>query len=165
MHTSLPVPGYRAITNILDTGPGPPHALDCLTHIDCYMDDVITVVQGRPERQRQVFNSTFQALKWLFPSLPGEFKGSVITKKLKTGKGDWTCVKEVLGRTIVTEAGTVALPKRKLHEQTQLLAIPAIQRGIGQKELERLVGNLCSMHLAVPGVLAHLYHIQRTLVQ
>ena len=34
---------------------------------------------------------------------------------------------------------------------------------MGGKDLERLVGKLRSMHLAVAGVVAHLYHIQRTL--
>ena len=32
---------------------------------------------------------------------------------------------------------------------------------MGQKDLECLVGKLCSIHLAVPGVVAHLSHIQR----
>ena len=36
---------------------------------------------------------------------------------------------------------------------------------MGRKELERLVGKLRFMHLAVPGAVAHLYHIQRALFQ
>ena len=36
---------------------------------------------------------------------------------------------------------------------------------MGRKELECLVGKLRSMHLAVPGAVAHLYHIQRALSQ
>ena len=36
---------------------------------------------------------------------------------------------------------------------------------IGWKELERLVGKLRSMHLAVTGAVEHLYHIQRALDQ
>ena len=55
VHTSFPVLCYGAISKIPDIGPGPPHTLDSLTHIDCYMDDVITAVQGVPEQQRQVF--------------------------------------------------------------------------------------------------------------
>ena len=34
-----------------------------------------------------------------------------------------------------------------------------------RKELKRLVGKVRSMHLAVPGAVAHLYHIQRALSQ
>ena len=43
--------------------------------------------------------------------------------------------------------------------------IPATQSGMGRKDLERLVGKLRSMHLAVPGAAAHLFHIQRALNQ
>ena len=57
------------------------------THIDWYMDDVISVVQGGPDRQHRVFDGTVRALKWLFPSLPGELKDSVSVKKACDGRG------------------------------------------------------------------------------
>ena len=44
VHTSRPVPAYGAISEIPEPSPGPPHTLDSLTHIDCYMDNVITSV-------------------------------------------------------------------------------------------------------------------------
>ena len=96
VHTALPVPAYGAILEILETSLGPPHTLDSLTHIDCYMDDVITAVQGGPDRQHEVFCGTVRALKWIFPSLPGETKDFVIVMKLMAGKGDWTYVKDFL---------------------------------------------------------------------
>ena len=43
--------------------------------------------------------------------------------------------------------------------------IPPIKRRMGRKDLERLVGKLCSMHLAVTGAVAHLFHIQWALNQ
>ena len=66
---------------------------------------------------------------------------------------------------INTEAGTVALPEWKLQELNQLLAIPATQRCIGRKDMERLKGKICSIKLALPGAVAYLYHVQRTLKQ
>ena len=36
---------------------------------------------------------------------------------------------------------------------------------MGRKELERMVGKLRSVHHAVPGAVAHLYHIHRALAQ
>ena len=48
-------------------------------------------------------------------------------EKLKAGEGYWTCLKEVLGWTIDTEAGTVDLPGQKLQGLNQLLAVPATQ--------------------------------------
>ena len=50
VHTSLPELGHWAITKISETGPGPPHNLDSLTHIYSYMYDMITVVKVWPER-------------------------------------------------------------------------------------------------------------------
>ena len=69
----------------------------------------------------------------------------------------------MLGWQIDMEAGTVDLPEPKHLELLQLLAILATQLQMVQKELERLVGKLRSMHLAVTVEVAHLYHIQRTL--
>ena len=45
------------------------------------------------------------------------------------------------------------------------MEIPATQRRMGRKYLERLVGKLRSMHLTVPGVVGGLFHIQRVLNQ
>ena len=36
---------------------------------------------------------------------------------------------------------------------------------MGRKELERMMGKLHSVHHAVPGAVAHLYHVQRALSQ
>ena len=70
-------------------------------------------------------------------------------KKLVTGEDDWTCVKEVLGWILDTEAGTVTLPERKLEELLTLVDIPPTQRRMGRKDLERLVGKLRSWHRKV----------------
>ena len=91
-------------------GLAPPHTPESLTHIDYYINDVISVVQGGPDCQHRVFYGTFRALKWLFPSLLGELKDSVSVKNILAGEGDWTCAKEALGCTLDTEAGTITLP-------------------------------------------------------
>ena len=44
--SELPVPSYGAISEIPSTGPGPPHTPESLTHIDFYMDDIISALQG-----------------------------------------------------------------------------------------------------------------------
>ena len=98
-------------------------------------------------------------------SLPGETKDSVSGKKLMAGEGNWTCKKEVLGWLTNTEAGTVALHEQKHLELLKLLSILVSQHRMGQKELERLVGKIRFMYIAVPGAVAHLYHIQRALTQ
>ena len=42
----FPVPAYRDISALLATEPGSTHVLESLTHIDCYMNDIISAVQG-----------------------------------------------------------------------------------------------------------------------
>ena len=99
------------------------------------------------------------------PLLPGEAKDSVLVNKLLDGEGYWECVKEILSCIINTKAGAVALPYCKLQEIWALLDIPISQRRMGRNDMERLVGNLPYMHLAVLGAVAHLCHVQRALAQ
>ena len=70
--------------------PPPPTPHESLTDIDCYMDDVISAVQGGLEHQRLVFGGSVYYLKWLFPLLPGDSKNLVSVKKFLSGQGDWT---------------------------------------------------------------------------
>ena len=86
-------------------------------------------------------------------------------KKLLAGEEDWTRVKEVLGWILDTESGTVTLPERNIEELLTLVDTIYTQCRMGQKDLERLVGKLFSMNLAVPGAVDHLFHIQRALNQ
>ena len=86
-------------------------------------------------------------------------------KKLVAGEGDWTCVKDVPGWILDTEAETDTLSKSNTKEIPTLVNILATYRRMGQKEIEHLVWKLRSMKLAVPGAVDHLFHIQRTLNQ
>ena len=61
------------------------------------MDGVIYTVKGGTKRQHQVFDDTVCALKYLFPSLPGESKDLANVKKHLEEEGEWTRNKEVLG--------------------------------------------------------------------
>ena len=106
------------------------------------MDDLISAVQGVPDCQHRFFDGIVRALKWLFLSLPVELKDSVSVKNLVAGEGDYTCVKEVLGWILDTEAGTITLPERNIEDFLTLVEIPATQRRMGRKYLERLVGKL-----------------------
>ena len=67
-----------------------------------------------------------------------------------------------MGWTVNTEAGTFALPEKNIQELLTLLAIVATKFHIGRKELERLVGRPRFMYHTVPGVVVHLYYIQRS---
>ena len=88
VNADLPIPAYGAISVLPATDMGFPHTLTSLTHIDCYMDDIIAMVQGGGEGQHQVFYSSVHALKCLFPLLPVEDKDSVLVNKLLAGEGN-----------------------------------------------------------------------------
>ena len=62
-------------------------------------------------------------------------------------------------------AGTVAFPERNLQELLTLMGIPATQCCIVWKYMDQLIGKICSMHLVVTEVVAHLYRIHIALTQ
>ena len=100
-----------------------------------------------------------------FPVITGGFQILGKRKNLLAGEGDWTIVKEFMGYTLDTEVGTVTLPERKLQELLTLVEMPATQRRMVWKDLNRLVGKLCSMHILVPGSVDHMFQIQCALTQ
>ena len=55
----------------------------------------------------------------------GESKDSARFKNPLAGEGDCTYIKEVLGWTVDTEEGTVAILERKFQELLTLIDIPA----------------------------------------
>ena len=61
--------------------------------------------------------------------------------------------------------GTSPPPGAKYSGTTQPFSILETQHRIGWNNLERLVEKICSMHLTVPEVVAHLYHIHHNLYQ
>ena len=57
----------------------------------------------------------------------------------------------------------MCLPPKRLVEFRILLAITPSQCRMSTKKLERLIGKLQSMHLAIPGTVGHFYHLQMDL--
>ena len=62
-----------------------------------------------------------------------------------------------------TNEGTFRLPPKRKAELGTLLDIPPSQRRISTKKLERLIGKLRSMHLAVLGAVGNFYNLQQSL--
>ena len=127
------------------------------------MDDLLSATQGDRRQQQRFSELTLRALKEIFPYLPKETKDSVSLKKALQGDGDWKTTKEILGWMVNTEDGTLRLPPTRKAELETLINIPPLQRRISTKKLERLIGKLRSMHLAIPGAVGHFYNLQRSL--
>ena len=127
------------------------------------MDDLLSATQEDRTQQQRVSELTLRAIKEIFPSLPNNPKDSVSLKKALQGDGDWKTTKEILGWMVNTEDGTLQLsPKRKAELKT-LINVPPTQRQMSTKKLERLIGKLRLMHLAIPGAVGHFYNLQRSL--
>ena len=60
--------------------------------------------------------------------------------------------------------GTLRLPFKQMEKLRILLAIPPSQHQMSTKKLERLIGKLRSMHLAIPGTMGRFNHLQMDLM-
>ena len=142
---------YPPTANKYSTAPSPTASSGRLQCTEVYMDDLLSATQGGMKQQQRVSELTLGALKEIFPSLPTEVKDSVSLKKAMEVDRDWATTKEILGWVVYTAAGGT------------LLEIPPSQCRISTKKLERLIGKLRSMNLAVLGAVGHLYNLQQSL--
>ena len=122
--------------------------------VDLYMDDFIALAQGSPRRRlvlnRILMHCIDEVLAPADPNQPHRLE-AISTKKLRRGDASWATRKVVLGWLIDTVAQTIELPA---HRHERLLAIFADLRGrkrIALKQWHRVLGELRSMVLAIPG--------------
>ena len=85
----------------------------------------------------------------------------VSLKKLRKGDCSWSTVKEVLGWVIDTVNMTIHLPERRVKRLADILAsLPPTQKRTSVKKWHKVLGELRSMSLAMPGA-RHLFsHLQ-----
>ena len=88
----------------------------------------------------------------------------VSLKKLRKGDCSWSTVKEVLGWVIDTASMTIHLPERRVKRLADILAsLPPTQKQTSVKKWHKVLGELRSMSLAMPGA-RHLFsHLQNAL--
>ena len=129
------------------------------------MDDINYLTQGNQPQQHRLIEIVLQEIKNMYPTVKGELKDSISLKKASTGDGDWSASEEILGWIINTSTGTISLSPKRITDLNQLLDPPSSQRRMSRKKLERLIGKLRSMHLAIPGAIGHFYHIQMALTK
>ena len=76
----------------------------------------------------------------------------VSIKKLKQGDTSWGTVKNVLGWIINTTTMTIHLPEHRQQRLAEILAsIPPSQKRISLKKWHKVLGELRSMSIALPG--------------
>jgi hypothetical protein len=85
-------------------------------------------------------------------------------KKLDKGDASWKTQHTILGWDIDTEKKTISLPPHRLTRLQEILAdIPRKQRRIGVSKWHKVLGELRSMSIALPGSRGLFSHLQTAL--
>ena len=124
--------------------------------IDIFVDDFIGCAQGDTNRLNRIRRILLHAIDMVFRPLDNlevvERKEVASVKKLLKGDACWTTCKNVLGWIIDTTAMTLHLPQRRLDRLAEILSeIPRSQRRTSVQKWYRILGELRSMSLALPG--------------
>ena len=146
--------------------PGPPKPP--LSFVDVYVDDFLGLAQGTRARLKGVRRIIFEEIDNVFrpkvPSDPDARSDPISIKKLKKGDASWSTTKELLGWTVDSILGTIRLPERRLQRLQELLAgLPRTKKRIATKLWHKVLGELRSMTLAVPGLRGMFSLLQETL--
>ena len=123
-------------------------------YVDIYVDDFVGLAQT-PQQQR-VRRILLGAIDEVFRPLSSTDAPTrqepVSVKKLREGDGSWSTIKSVLGWIIDSEALTISLPPHRVARLKEILdEIPSTQRRISVKKWHKILGELRSMSLALPG--------------
>jgi hypothetical protein len=136
----------------------PPRSFQALNHplraFDVYVDDFIALGQGTPSQLKILRRHLLHSIDSVFaPLSAADTHGheAISVKKLRKGDGSWSTQKVVLGWLLDTIHNTVSLPP---HRAERLLAIFDELRDrhrVSVKKWHRILGELRSMVVAIPG--------------
>ena len=127
-----------------------------LAYIDVFVDDFLGLAQGQRHRRRHVRRTLFHALDKVFRPLDGQDakqrKEVLSLKKLDAGDCSWSTCQVLLGWIVDTINMTITLPPHRVERLHEILsATPRSQRRISVDKWHRVLGELRSMTLALPG--------------
>jgi hypothetical protein len=122
---------------------------------DIYMDDFISLVQGSPRRRRQHIRGLLHSIDQVFRPLDDHdspLRQHVPSiKKFQKGDGSLQVVKSVLGWIINTVDGTLELPPHRRQRLTEIFAEVKGQSRLALSKWHKILGELRSMSIGVPG--------------
>ena len=135
--------------------PSLPEGGSYAAYIDVFVDDFIALCQGEFNK-KQVRRKLLQAIDQIFrpcDSSDSPFRTEPVSiKKLMKGDVSWSTIKTVLGWVINTTTMTIHLPEHRIARLAEILAsIPATQKRLSLKKWHKVLGELRSMSLALPG--------------
>jgi hypothetical protein len=145
---TLPVPGAST--------PTPPRRPP-LQYTDVYVDDFVMAAQGSHAKlrrhRRTLFHEIDKVLRPLEPTDSPHRTEPTSVKKLGKGDAQWSTRKNILGWTVDTVQHTIELPPRRQARLHAILSeLPRTQRRTSTKKWHKVMGELRSMELAVPGL-------------
>eukprot|EP00984_Skeletonema_dohrnii_P038959 scaffold42778_cov289-Skeletonema_dohrnii-CCMP3373.AAC.1 len=149
LHSPSAVPLPRVSDPSLHGGDSQP-----LQYVDIFVDDFISAAQ-RPFLNR-VRRTLMHAIDDVFRPLgkgDSEFRREPVSmKKLLKGDCSWSTVKLVLGWIIDTVNMTIQLPPHRVDRLWEILdSIPRHQKRTSVKKWHKVLGELRSMSIALPG--------------
>ena len=139
-----------------------------LAYIDIFVDDLLGINQGNKDRREEVKRALLHSLNdVLRPLLPTDLpmrQDPASLKKMKQGDSTWATQKILLGWVIDSVRGTIPLPQHRVPHLTTMLQEVEVQRQVSKKRWSKLLGELRSMMLVIPGAEGMFRHIQAALV-
>lgn len=123
---------------------------------DIYVDDFLGLAQGNRWQRRKIKRILLRALDKVFRPLDNHdtsFRQEPASlKKMKKGDATWTTHKVLLGWSVDSVKKTITLPEHRRHRLSEILdSIPPTTRTIATKDWHRIMGELRSMSIALPG--------------
>ena len=139
-----------------------------MAFVDVYMDDFVQLVQGNHKDRSTARSILFHSLDKVFRPLDDNdpiFRREPLSlKKLKQGDCSWSTKKVVLGWLIDTINNTITLPEHRVLRLKEILdSIPPTQHRTTIDKWHRILGELRSMSIALPGARGLFSRLQHAL--
>jgi hypothetical protein len=158
-------PGELYPINLVPSTPQPPGApreppsatrpRKKLAYVDVYVDDFLGLCQGdRRERtrvRRALLYAIDQVLAPLDSDLHPQHNEPASVKKMLKGDACWDTTKVMLGWLIDTVNKTITLPPHRVERLLQIFESLHGKKRVSLNNWHRVVGELRSMVLAIPG--------------
>jgi hypothetical protein len=136
-----------------------------LAYADVYVDDEIVLGQGSSARLHRLRNILLHVndavLRPNDAADRARLRAEPISeKKLLKGDGNWSTRKTILGWVVDTVAKTISLPPHRSDRLLSILSDLHGRRRVSTRKWHRLLGELRSMCLALPGGPGLFSHLQ-----
>ena len=151
-----PTPCSKSVTTPIARDPCLPSHSSPVAYVDVFVDDFIALCQGSNNEKSRVRQHLLHSVDRIFrpnDAMDNEYRREPVSiKKLNQGDLSWSTEKKILGWVIDTGSMTINLPPHRAERLHDILhSIPPQQKRISIKKWHKILGELRSMSLAIPG--------------